>query len=124
MENKTNFGRQGEDLAAEFLLKEGYEILERNWYFKHNEVDIFAKDHDTLVVIEVKTRSGNSYGEPYTAVDYRKQQYLIYAAERYIYSHDLDLEVRFDIISIIIDRFGHVAMEHVKEAFHPIARSR
>ena len=46
MENKTAFGRQGEDLAVEFLLKEGYEILERNWYFRHNEVDILAKDHD------------------------------------------------------------------------------
>ena len=70
---QKTFGRQGEDLAVEFLLKEGYEILERNWYFRHNEVDILAKDHDTLVVIEVKTRSGNSYGEPYTAVDFRKQ---------------------------------------------------
>jgi len=122
MENKTTFGRRGEDLAVEFLLKEGYEILERNWYFKHNEVDILARDHNTLVVIEVKTRSGNSYGEPYTAVDIRKQRYLIFAAERYIFAHNLDLEVRFDIISIIIDYFGHVTMEHVKEAFHPIAR--
>ncbi len=124
MENKTAFGRHGEDLAVEFLLKEGYEILERNWYFRHNEVDILAKDQETLVVVEVKTRSGNSYGEPYTAVDYRKQQYLIFAAERYIFAHDLDLEVRFDIISIIIDRLGNVTLEHVKEAFHPIARSR
>ena len=124
MENKTDFGRHGEDLAVDFLLKEGYEILERNWYFKHNEVDILAKDHDTLVVVEVKTRSGNSYGEPYTAVDFRKQRYLIFAAERYIYSHDLDLEVRFDIVSIIIDHFGKITLEHVKEAFHPVARSR
>jgi putative endonuclease len=124
MESKTTFGRQGEDLAVEFLLKEGYEILERNWYFRHNEVDILAKDKDILVIVEVKTRSGNSYGEPYTAVDHRKQQYLIFAAEQYIYSHNLDLEVRFDIVSIIIDRLGHVSLEHVKEAFHPIARSR
>jgi putative endonuclease len=124
MENKTDFGRHGEDLAVEFLLKEGYEILERNWYFRHNEVDIVARDKDTLVVIEVKTRSGNSYGEPYTAVDHRKQQYLIFAAERYIFANNLDVEVRFDIISIIIDHFGKVTMEHVKEAFHPIARSR
>ena len=124
MENKTAFGRQGEDLAVEFLLKEGYEILERNWYFRHNEVDILAKDHDTLVVIEVKTRSGNSYGEPYTAVDFRKQQYLIFAAERYIFSNNFDVEVRFDIVSIIIDRLGNVTLEHVKEAFHPVARSR
>ena len=124
MENKTSFGRHGEDLAVEFLLKEGYEIIERNWYFRHNEVDILAKVDNTLVIIEVKTRSGNSFGEPYTAVDFRKQRYLVVAAEHYIYAHNINLEVRFDIISIIIDRHGRITLEHIKEAFHPIARSR
>jgi len=119
--DKISFGKKGEDLAVEFLLEEGYEILERNWRFKHIEVDIIARNKDQLVIAEVKSRTGNSYGEPYTAVDFRKQRYLIFAAERYLYSHDLDLEVRFDIISIIIDQ-GRTALEHIKEAFHPIAR--
>jgi putative endonuclease len=121
MENNQSFGRRGEDLAAEFLTEEGYELLERNWYFKHNEVDIIARDRDQLVIVEVKTRSGNSYGEPSTAVDFRKQRYLIFAAERYLFGHNLDLEVRFDIISIIIDQ-GRTVLEHIKEAFHPVAR--
>jgi Holliday junction resolvase-like predicted endonuclease len=54
-------------------------------------------------------------------VDYRKQRYLIFAAERYLFGHKLDLEVRFDIISIISGH-GRTAMEHIKEAFHPVAR--
>lgn len=115
------FGKQGENLAVEYLLEEGYEILERNWRFKHTEVDIIARDRDQLVIAEVKTRTGNSWGEPYTAVDIRKQRSLIFAAERYIFSHNLDLDVRFDIVSIIIDH-SRTVVEHVKEAFHPVAR--
>lgn len=121
MENNTTVGRRGEDLAVEFLTEEGYEILERNWCFKHIEVDIIARDRDELVIVEVKARSGNSYGEPYTAVDFRKQRSLIFAAERYIFGNNLDVNVRFDIISIISDQ-GRTVLEHIKEAFHPVAR--
>jgi putative endonuclease len=119
--DNISFGKQGENLAVEYLLEEGYEILERNWRFKHTEVDIIARDRDQLVIAEVKTRTGNSWGEPYTAVDFRKQHSLIFAAERYIFSHNLDLDVRFDIVSIIIDH-NRTVVEHVKEAFHPVAR--
>jgi putative endonuclease len=114
-------GRKGEDLAAEFLVEEGYDILERNWRFRHIEIDIIARDRDQLVIAEVKTRSGNTWGEPSVAVDIRKQRALILAAERYIYCHNLDLEVRFDIVSIIIGQ-NRTVLEHIKEAFHPIAR--
>jgi putative endonuclease len=119
--DNLSFGKKGEDLAAEYLIEEGYDILERNWRFRHIEIDIIARDRDQLVIAEVKTRSGNTWGEPSTAVDIRKQRALILAAERYIYSHNIDLDVRFDIVSIII---GHnrTVLEHIKEAFHPIAR--
>src|SRR5512145_3028413 len=103
MDNKE-LGKTGEDLAVDYLIEEGYEILERNWRFKHIEVDIIARNKDQLIIAEVKTRTGNSYGEPYTAVDFRKQRSLIFAAERYLFGHDLDLEVRFDIVSIIMDQ--------------------
>lgn len=121
MENKKSFGAQGEDLAVEFLAEEGYEILERNWTFRQIEVDIIARQRNELVIVEVKTRSGDSYGEPWTAVDFRKQRSLIFAAEHYIFRNNLDMDVRFDIISIIIDQ-GRTVLEHIKEAFHPVAR--
>jgi putative endonuclease len=119
--SNISMGRKGEDLAVEYLIEEGCDILERNWRFKHIEIDIIARDRDQLVIAEVKTRSGNTWGEPSAAVDVRKQHALILAAERYIYSHNIDLDVRFDIVSIII---GHnrTVLEHIKEAFHPIAR--
>jgi putative endonuclease len=133
--NNIEFGQRGEDLAVEFLQEEGYEILERNWRCKRVEVDIIAKFHEFLIIVEVKTRKGNSYGEPYTAVDFRKQRALIFAAERYIFSHHMDMEVRFDILSIILDmdeldltentepqQNMRVAIEHIKDAFRAIAR--
>ena len=69
--NNLELGKMGEDLAVELLIEKGYEILERNWRFRHNEVDIIARKDGLLVIAEVKTRSGDTYGEPYTAVDYR-----------------------------------------------------
>ena len=119
MDNQS-FGKQGEDLAVEFLMEEGYEILERNWRFKHIEVDIIARNNDQLVIVEVKARSGNTWGEPSTAVDIRKQRSLIFAAERYIYSHNIDMDVRFDIVSIILGQ-DRTVLEHIREAFRAVA---
>jgi putative endonuclease len=119
--DKHSFGKQGENLAVEYLEEQGYQILERNWHFRHIEVDIIARKHEFLIIAEVKTRSGNTYGEPYTAVDIRKQRALVFAAECYIFSHRLDMEVRFDIISIIIGE-NRTALEHIKDAFRAVAR--
>jgi putative endonuclease len=116
-----SLGKKGEQLAVEYLQEEGYEILERNWRFRHVEVDIIAQTRDQLIICEVKTRSGNTYGEPSASVDFRKQRSLIFAAERYIFSHNIDMDVRFDIISIIIGQC-RTALEHIKEAFHPVMR--
>jgi len=114
-------GKKGEEMAVEFLQEEGYEIIERNWRFRHIELDIIARKGDQLIIAEVKTRSGNTYGEPSTAVDKNKQRAIIVAAEHYIYANKLDVDVRFDIISIIKGN-GRTVLEHIKEAFHPVAR--
>lgn len=121
MDDRKNFGQTGEELATDFLKEKGYEILERNWRFRHIEVDIIARHKQILVFVEVKTRKGADWGEPYTAVDERKQRTLIYAAERYLFGHGLDLEVRFDIVSIISNP-GRTALEHIEGAFRAVAR--
>jgi putative endonuclease len=119
--DKQALGKQGENLAAAYLLNRGYQILERNWRFRHIEVDLIARHENLLVIAEVKTRSDIFHGEPYLAVDYRKQRALVFAAERYLMGHNLDLEVRFDIFSVLIGR-NHTRVEHIPEAFHPLAR--
>ena len=118
MAEHNDFGKLGEELAVDYLTGKGYEILERNWRNIHKEVDIIAKDGDFLVIVEVKTRQTDAYGDPDTAVTKRKQRMLISAANAYIARKNLDMETRFDIISIVFND-GEPVIEHIEDAFLP-----
>lgn len=118
MAKHNELGKQGEDIAVQYLTDEGYEILERNWRNIHKEVDIIAKDGQFLVFVEVKARRSNEYGEPDLAVTKRKQRMLIAAANAYITRNKLDVETRFDIISIIF-KDGESVIDHIEDAFLP-----
>lgn len=109
-------GKIGEELAVNYLIDKGYQILERNWHSGHKEIDIIALDGDTLVAVEVKTRKSNTFGEPDIAVGVMKQKMLIWAADAYVRYRNLDVDVRFDIISIVFtDKDKHI--EHIEDAF-------
>ena len=114
----NEFGKQGEELAAQYLINKGYEILERNWRNIHKEIDIIAKDGKDLVIVEVKTRQTDEYGNPDVAVTKQKQWRLISAANAYVYQNRLDINTRFDIISIII-RDDIPEINHIEDAFLP-----
>lgn len=118
MAEHNELGKLGEDLAVQYLTDKGYEILERNWRNIHKEIDIIAKDGDDLVIVEVKARQTDEYGEPDIAVTKRKQRMLIAAANAYIARKGLDVETRFDIISIVFKDGEHV-IEHIEDAFLP-----
>ena len=109
-------GKRGEDLAIELLVSKGYKILDRNWRSGHKEIDIIALDGNTLVAVEVKTRKSNTYGEPDIAVGVMKQRMLIWAADAYVRYHNLDVDVRFDIISIVFTN-NEPRIEHIEDAF-------
>ena len=109
-------GKIGEELATEYLIKKGYHILERNWRSGHKEIDIIALDDTTLVVVEVKTRKSDDFGDPDIAVGITKQRMLIWAADAYIRKKKLDVDVRFDIISIVISDI-EPEIEHIEDAF-------
>lgn len=111
-------GKTGEDLAASFLEKQGYQILHRNWRSGHKELDIVALDHGTLVIVEVKTRRNLEFGNPADAVNDRKIRRIVSSTDAYIRKFKLDLPVRFDIISIITDA-PIPQIEHIQEAFFP-----
>ena len=117
----VEIGKNSEDLAVAYLENKGYQILERNWRSGHKEIDIIALDGDMLVIVEVKSRKSLDFGDPDVAVGVMKQRMLIYAAEAYINYHNLDLEVRFDIISMIITPQGE-QIEHIEDAFCPVVR--
>ena len=118
MAEHNDLGKLGEEIAVKYLADKGYEILERNWHNVHKEVDIIAKDGRFLVIVEVKTRQTNAYGEPDIAVTRQKQRMLISAANAYLFRNKLDLETRFDIISIVFNN-GEPVIDHIEDAFLP-----
>jgi putative endonuclease len=118
MAKHNDFGKIGEDFAVQYLTDKGYEILERNWRYIHKEIDIIAKDGEELVIVEVKARQSDDYGEPDLAVTKRKQRMLIDAANAYIFKQQLDISTRFDIVSIIF-KDGEPVIEHIEDAFLP-----
>ena len=112
-------GREGEKYAADYLEEQGYVILDRNWMCGHKDLDIVAVKDGTLVFVEVKTRTGTDWGDPEDAVTDKKIRNIVHAADAYIRYRCLDMDVRFDIISIIMDDTGYYRVEHIKEAFFP-----
>ncbi len=117
MAEHNDLGKLGEEMAVEFLRKNGYEILETNWTFQKAEVDIIAQKENTLAIIEVKTRSSLDFGLPQDFVKPKKIQLLVKAVNEYVVSNNLDIEVRFDIIAIHKEGKSYV-IEHLKDAFY------
>jgi putative endonuclease len=118
MAEHNDTGKKGEELATTFLKSKGYTILETNWRFKKLEADIIAISNQIMVVAEVKTRASSFFGEPELFVTRQKQKNLRSAANEYIQHKHLDLEVRFDIISIVLDKKQEmVKINHIQDAF-------
>ena len=114
-------GRRGESLAKTHLEDAGYEILDENWTYGKAEVDLIAYKDKVIIFAEVKTRTGNGFGEPEDFVDARKQKLLVSAADEYIYLMDHQGDVRFDIISILFDKQANYTLKHIEDAFWPHA---
>ena len=120
MADHNNLGTQGEKLAVELLAKKGYSILAENWRSGKNELDIIARIGETAVFVEVKTRSTAFFGEPSKAVSIAKQKRTIQAANDYLEQNELDLEARFDVISVVISGTEPI-LDHMEDAFYPLA---
>lgn len=96
---KHDFGKLGEEKAMEYLLKEGYVVLERNWRFKHKELDIICTDGQLIVVVEVKSRHVEEE-RPDELLDFRKRRNLLCAGEAYLKAKGIAKELRFDLILV------------------------
>jgi putative endonuclease len=112
-------GKLGEEKAIEFVKAKGYKVLHTNWRFGKKELDIVSLKSGMLVVFEVKTRWGDYWEEPKEAVTRKKQRNIIEAADAYVEQFDLNLEVQFDIISILVSG-RKFEIEHIPDAFYPI----
>ncbi|WP_405211413.1 YraN family protein [Dokdonia sp. Asnod2-E02] len=111
-------GEYGEELATLHLIKQGYTILERNWFFGKNEVDIICqKEEGVLVVVEVKARNSDFFGDPQSFVSTGKQKSIVKVSNEYVLENDLDIEVRFDIIAVLKNS-KQERLEHFEDAFY------
>lgn len=118
MTEKREIGNEGEAIARDHLLQQGYTILDTNWQFGHLEIDIIAMKGKQIIFVEVKTRSSSAVLEPQMAVNRQKQKNIIRAANSYILRNRYTLEARFDIITVVKNEKGTV-VEHLPDAYSP-----
>ena len=117
MAEHNELGKKGEQLAINFLVKNGYVILDKNWRYQKAEIDIIAQKKETLAVVEVKTRSSIDFGNPQDFVNPKKIKLIVSAIDEYVISKDLDVNVRFDIIAIVKEG-NNFTIEHLEDAFY------
>lgn len=117
--NNQELGAYGEELAVNHLKKMGYTILERNYRFGRNEVDIIAMYQKHIRFVEVKTRVTAEIGEPWRAVTIAKQKQIIKVAQHYLLENNIDADTKFDIVSIVSNSF-RTNIEVIQDAFIPM----
>lgn len=120
MARTNDIGDRGEELAASFLEESGYRVLERNYRFERNEVDLVCLDLERereVVFVEVKTRTGHGYGPPEASVTEKKREALIKVGRAFLHDRGLEgSQARFDVIGILLTE-GTVEIEHYENAF-------
>jgi len=116
MATHNDIGKQGEQLAKEFLETNNYVILETNYRYKKAEIDIIAVKENILAIVEVKTRTSTHFGEPESFVNNKKIKLILEATNAYIIEKDLDLEVSLDIISVVIGKENEI--NHIPNAYY------
>ncbi len=104
MARHNQTGKEGEALAVGWLTQHGYYMLHQNWRHSHWEIDIIASKEKRLHIIEVKTRTSAMFGHPEENMDTKKMQYLINAAEEYLYQNPQWQQLQFDILAITINK--------------------
>ena len=126
MAQHNKLGKWGEEYAANYLLGKGYDILERDWRIGHRDIDIIARspEGDTVVFVEVKTRTNDVVTDPRDAVDLRKIRSIGWAANAYVKQHNVIDLLRFDIISIVGSNDTNAIITHVEDAFNPCCAFR
>ena len=119
MAEHNDLGRWGEEVAATYLQRKGYTVIEQDWKSGHRDLDIIALNEtkDTLVFVEVKTRRNQMFTDPVDAVGYQKIRNLQQAANHYVKYRRIDLDIRFDIITVVGTPDMEPDISHMEDAF-------
>ncbi len=113
---KSTIGRLGEDFAERYFLKKGFSV-KRNFHSRFGEIDLIAENEDTVIFVEVKTRSSASLTTPAEAVDYYKQRKIIKTAEFYMMKAECEKQPRFDIFEVFQEKGRIFSFNHIESAF-------
>jgi len=114
---KQVLGREGEKIAEQYLKKKGYKLVARNYRCSVGEIDLIVLDRRVIVFVEVKTRTGNGFGTPLEAVEFKKQRKMIQAAQYFLSAKKLnERDARFDVVGISWPQ-REPLVEHVENAF-------
>ncbi|SEB76553.1 putative endonuclease [Maribacter dokdonensis] len=116
MGKHNEFGKEGEQLAVDFLKKNGYVICYKNYRYLKAEIDIIARKDDVLAIVEVRSRSSDFLENIAETVTPKKIKLLVTAADHYVNENNMDVEVRFDIITILKNT-KQFQLEHIESAF-------
>ena len=117
-DSHRHIGNKAEDLACDYLLNKGWEILERNYYSGHSEVDIIARDGASIVFLEVKMRSSTKFGHPLEQVTEAKVTRVYKAAEAWTIEKGLqESPLRFDVITILQEKSHSPKIDHFEDAY-------
>lgn len=98
--DRGKIGRQGEDLALRFLTQQGLKLRERNYSWRHGEIDLIMEDGNSIVFVEVRVRRHLKFGGAVASIDQAKQHRLILTAERYLQKHGEECPARMDVITL------------------------
>lgn len=112
----NELGKKGEKAVIELLLKNGYKIIEHNWYYEKYEIDIIAENDEWIIFTEVKTRTSNQWGNPEEFITKGKIKRIVEAADFYLKKNNVDKFARFDVAAVIIGK-SNIEIEYIEDAF-------
>ena len=118
--NKKEIGNKGEDFAAEYYRKLGFEIKKRNFHCRGGEIDIIAENEEYIIFVEVKSRSDNSFASPGEAVDQRKQKRLTLAAMKYLSENETEKQAHFDVFEVYSHKDRIYRFQRIENAFEEV----
>lgn len=118
MADHNDFGKLAEELAESFLVEKNYKILVKNYRYLKAEIDIIAQFENQIVVVEVKARATDAFMLPQEAINKKKIRLIVSAANEFLETNNIDLETRFDVISVLPNEKGKLEITHIENAFY------
>ena len=118
MADHNDFGKLAEELAENFLVEKNYKILAKNYRYLKAEIDIITQFENQIVIVEVKARATDAFMLPQEAINKKKIRLIVSAANEFLETNNIELETRFDVISVLPNEKGKLVITHIENAFY------